>query len=135
MVMMIMNYYLPCPTTPPIGDKPCRFIRDSKINSYRKLSLLLHLYRNSNCTGTCEALARQLHWGNSFFVEDIVAELEAANIVIHENNHYRLVKRPQVQQCVRCLLARFECPLKRQKLLAQVEKKSLSISRRRDLLR
>ena len=129
-----MNYAL-CAVTPPTDNTTCSFIKNSKINSYRKLNLLLHLYRNPGWVGTCEALARQLYWGNSFFVEDIVAELEQENIIICENNHYQLVQKPHIQQCVRCLLTRFECPLKRQKLLAEVEQKRLSISQRRDALR
>ena len=109
------------------NDSPCHFIKNCKINSYRKLNLVLYLYQHPNYNGTSDELAQQLYWGNSFYIEDILAELERDTVIVGEQGHYRLAKKPKVQKCARCLLTHFEDPLIRQKILHQVQRKPVRL--------
>lgn len=115
---MIMSY----PNCPSLlkNNTLCHFIVDCKINSYRKLNLLLFFFQYPDRTGTSEDVARWLHLGSSFFVEDLLAELEHEEIITQEHGHYRLASKLKGQRCTECLLTHFDDPLSRQKLLARI---------------
>lgn len=115
---MIMSY--PNCHSPLKKNTLCCFIANCKINSYRKLILLLFFFQHPDRAGTSEDLAHWLHLGSSFFIEDLLIELEGEEIIVQERGYYRLANKLKGQQCTECLLTHFEDPLARQNLLEQI---------------
>ncbi len=93
------------------------FIKMKQINSFQKLRFLLFLHRFPKLKGTSEDFAGQLYFGDKFFMDKMIAELEAVDLLRRIGHKYTLNNEPSIQSNLDELAKAFDHPLSRQKLL------------------
>ncbi|MFC1974854.1 hypothetical protein ACFLXQ_00475 [Chloroflexota bacterium] len=103
-----------------MNDTIITFIHSKHIDSFQKLRLLLFLQRHPGTKGTCAIFAERLCLGNTSLINNIVDELQKDGLLVHSSEGWALCDEPNVSTCLECLTSAFNHPLRRQKLLAQV---------------
>ena len=96
------------------------FLQVKRIDSFQKLRFLLFLHQYPDVKGTCREFAKRLHLGDLPLVENIIADLHHAGLVVRLGHHYRLFDEPTLEACLHLLAKAFEDPLARQELLDRV---------------
>lgn len=104
-----------------MNDIIANFIRARRIDSFQKLRLLLLLHQNPKMKGTQEELAKRLHLGHIFPLEDIITGLHRAGLLNCVGNHFTLQDEPEIREGLHYLARAFENPLTRLELLDQLK--------------
>jgi len=98
-----------------------RFLRDSRIDSYQKLRLLLLLYRSTGKALSTQEITQRLHLGDIRILQSAINELQAEGVIkCDENSGCALQQDTELESALKNLAQTFEDPLARQKILAQV---------------
>lgn len=96
------------------------FIRARHIDSIQKLYILLVLYQHPELTKTSQELSDRLFIGYLPLVEEILNELQQADLVDYVESHYQLCDNPQIRLSLQALVETFENPVTRQEIIEQV---------------
>ncbi len=97
------------------------FIHTKQIDSFQKLRVLLFLQQHPEIEGTCQELAERLYLGDTLLVQEIVHDLQKADLLVSVEHRWKLSDEPEVKTSLQHLTRGFENPLVRQELLAQVK--------------
>ena len=110
----------------PIVESLFYFLSVRKIDTYQKLRLILFLHKHPQTAGTCQEFAKKLHLADTVFLERIVADLEAVDLIIQADNRYCLSSDPDVRQYLGELSKAYDDPVARQDIIRQVNNKRSS---------
>ena len=105
-----------------VNDILTSFILVENINSFQKLRFLLFLHEHFLFAGTPQDFAQQLHLGDPCLLEQILADLEEAELLIRVGERYHLTEDSATRHYLQCLATAFADPLTRQEILEQVQR-------------
>lgn len=97
-----------------------KFIQARHIDSFQKLRLLMFLHEHAESGWTSQQMAERLYLGDVPWLEEMVADLQAADLIVCTATHCKLSDDAHVRSGVQRLAKLCEDPLARQGLLDSV---------------
>jgi hypothetical protein len=94
-----------------------KFIQARQIDSLQKLHLVLFLYQHPESSWTSQQMAEQLFLGDVPWLEEMVADLQAAGLVDCTRHGCKACDEAGLRECLHCLVETCENPLARQEIL------------------
>ena len=94
-----------------------RFIQARQIDSLQKLHLVLFLYRHPESSWTNQQMAEQLFLGDGPWLEEMVADLQAAGLVDCTRPRCKACDEAGLRERLEYLVKTCENPLARQEIL------------------
>jgi hypothetical protein len=105
-----------------------RFIQVRHIDSFQKLQLLIFLYQHPESNWTSQQMAEGLYLGDVPWLEEMIADLQAAGLIDCTANRCQLSDDACVNSCLQRLAKLCEDPLARQEILESVRHRASAAS-------
>jgi len=105
--------------------KVVEFIRSRQIDSYQKLRVLIFFYDHADSSWSSRQIATRLYLGEGSFLEEIIADLQAAGLLNCSAQRCRLGDEVEINADLEHLIKTCENPLARQGVLNGLNRRSV----------